>query len=174
MSSFHTTVALSVLLPLLPCITLADDRPYSIPYIDLDDQLYRQVIVDHEHGQYLGHPTTVLLEDGHTMLCVYPKGHGKGGIVYKRSNDGGRSWSDRLPVPENWATSKEVPTLHRVIGPDGKKRILMFSGLYSGVEVLPDDTIVTTTYPSSSAGDLYSGFLARHRTPAGIRQRLHC
>ena len=114
MSSLQTAVALSVILQLLPCIALADDRPYSIPYIDLDDQLYRQVIVDHEHGQYLGHPTTVLLEDGHSILCVYPKGHGKGGIVYKRSTDGGITWSDRLPVPESWATSKEVPTLRRV------------------------------------------------------------
>ncbi len=111
-------------------IAFAADPPYSIPFIDLDDQSYRQIVVDHEHGQYLGHPTTVLLEDGATMLCVYPKGHGKGGIVYKRSSDGGKTWSDRLPVPDNWATSKEVPTLHRVIGPDGKKRIIMFSGLY--------------------------------------------
>jgi hypothetical protein len=130
MQSIRSILALSVILPLLPCITLADDRPYSIPFIDLDDQLYRQVVVDHEHGQYLGHPTTVLLDDGRTILCVYPKGHGKGGIVYKRSVDGGLSWSDRLPVPESWATSKEVPTLHRVIGADGKKRIIMFSGLY--------------------------------------------
>lgn len=130
MSSLQTAVALSVILQLLPCIALADDRPYSIPYIDLDDQLYRQVIVDHEHGQYLGHPTTVLLEDGHSILCVYPKGHGKGGIVYKRSTDGGITWSDRLPVPESWATSKEVPTLRRVISADGKKRIIMFSGLF--------------------------------------------
>jgi hypothetical protein len=123
-----TSVVVTLLLS--PRIAFAADPPYSIPYIDLDDQLYRQVVVDHEQGQYLGHPTTVLLEDGTTMLCVYPKGHGKGGIVYKRSADGGKTWSDRLPVPENWSTSKEVPTLHRVIGPDGKKRIIMFSGLY--------------------------------------------
>ena len=130
MTSLRSIIILFVILPLLPCIAAADDRPYSIPFLDLDDQLYRQVVVDHEHGQYLGHPTTVLLEDGRTILCVYPKGHGRGGIVYKRSADGGLHWSDRLPVPENWATSKEVPTLHRVIGPDGKKRIIMFSGLF--------------------------------------------
>ncbi|QDV82521.1 alpha/beta hydrolase fold domain-containing protein [Planctomycetes bacterium TBK1r] len=98
--------------------------------IDLGDDTDRQVIVDREPGQYLGHPTTCLLEDGKTMLCVYPKGHGRGGIVYKRSDDGGLTWSDRLPTPENWSTSKEVPTLHRVIGPDGTKRIIMWSGLY--------------------------------------------
>lgn len=110
----------------------ADDSPrgYSIPLIDLAGDVDRQVVVDREEGQYLGHPTTVLLEDGRTMLCVYPKGHGRGGIVYKRSDDGGLTWSERLPTPQSWETSREVPTLHRVIGPDGTKRIIMFSGLY--------------------------------------------
>ena len=98
--------------------------------IDLDAQSDRQVVVDQERGQYLGHPTTCLLEDGKTMLCVYPKGHGRGGIVYKRSRDGGLTWSKRLPTPDNWASSKEVPTLHRVVDADGKRRIIMWSGLY--------------------------------------------
>ncbi len=108
--------------------------------LDLNDQASRQVIVDREAGQYLGHPTTCLLEDGRTMLCVYPKGHGGGAIVYKRSHDGGLTWSDRLPTPANWATSREVPTLHRVIGPDGKKRIIMWSGKYPArLAVTKDD-----------------------------------
>ncbi|MEE4114945.1 MAG: hypothetical protein V2I37_02195, partial [Marinilabiliaceae bacterium] len=82
------------------------EYPYfNLPLIDLDGDEFRQVIVDREPGQYLGHPTTVLLEDNKTMLCVYPKGHGKGGIVYKRSYDAGLTWTDRLPVPDSWATS---------------------------------------------------------------------
>ncbi|MEZ6059065.1 MAG: sialidase family protein [Planctomycetaceae bacterium] len=119
----------SMLLLMLPSAD-AQQRTCSIPFIDLDDQVYRQVVVDREEGQYLGHPTTVLLEDGRTLLCVYPKGHGRGGIVYKRSSDGGLTWSDRLPTPDNWSTSKEVPTLHRVIDSNGTRRIIMFSGLY--------------------------------------------
>ena len=60
-------------------------KPYlRIPVIDLDKETSRQVIVDKEEGQYLGHPTTVLLEDGKTILTVYPKGHGRGEIVYKK------------------------------------------------------------------------------------------
>lgn len=105
-------------------------RGYSLPLIDLASERDRQVVVDREAGQYLGHPTTLLLEDGRTMLCVYPKGHGKGAIVYKRSADGGLTWSERLPTPASWATSQEVPTLHRVVDPQGKRRIIMFSGLY--------------------------------------------
>lgn len=123
---------------LLSCLALsvalhaADPLPrgYSIPVIDLSAEKERQVIVDQEKGQYLGHPTTVLLEDGKTMLIVYPKGHGRGAIVYKRSTDGGKTWSERLPTPKSWETSLEVPTLHRVVDAQGKKRIIMFSGLY--------------------------------------------
>ena len=105
-------------------------RGYSIPLIDLAGERHRQIVVDKEPGQYLGHPTTVLLEDNKTMIAVYPKGHGRGAIVMKRSTDGGLRWSERLPVPENWASSKEVPTLYRVIDKQGKKRLIMFSGLY--------------------------------------------
>jgi hypothetical protein len=105
-------------------------RGYTIPLIDLSDETDRQVVVDREAKQYLGHPTTVLLEDGKTMLVVYPKGHGKGAIVYKRSTDGGKTWSERLPTPESWATSQETPTIHRVEDASGQKRLILFSGLY--------------------------------------------
>jgi len=106
-------------------------KPYlSIPIIDLNDEPARQVVVDREEGKYLGHPTTVLLEDGKTILIVYPKGHGRGEIVYKRSTDGGLTWSDRLRTPESWKTSMEVPTIFRTIDPQGKKHLIIFSGLY--------------------------------------------
>jgi len=108
----------------------APPRGYSIPMIDLANETQRQVIVDREPGQYLGHPTTLLLEDNRTMLVVYPKGHGRGAIVYKRSTDGGLTWGERLPVPKSWATSLEVPTLYRTVDAAGKKRLIMFSGLY--------------------------------------------
>ncbi len=102
----------------------------EITYLDLAGEKHRQVIVDREKGQYLGHPTTALLDDGKTVLCVYPKGHGKGSIIYKRSTDGGKTWGERLPTPASWASSREVPTLFRVTDATGKKRIIMFSGLY--------------------------------------------
>ena len=114
-------------------------RGYTIPTIDLASQKQRQVIIDREAGQYLGHPTTVLLEDGKTMLIVYPKGHGKGGIVYKRSTDGGKTWSKRLPTPKSWATSREVPTIHRVVDAKGKKRLIMWSGLYPARLAVSED-----------------------------------
>ncbi|MEO6808335.1 MAG: sialidase family protein [Isosphaeraceae bacterium] len=103
---------------------------YSIPLIDLSAQTQRQVVVDRDDNQYLGHPTTVLLDDGKTILTVYPKGHGRGAILMKRSTDGGLTWSDHLPTPENWTTSLETPTIHRVVDRQGVKRLILFSGLY--------------------------------------------
>ena len=120
---------MSMLLILLAIV----DQPlpgYTIPLIDLSKQTERQFLVDREQGQYLGHPTTVLLEDGKTIIVVYPKGHGQGAIVMKRSSDGGKTWSDRLPTPESWATSREVPTLYRTVDAAGKKHLIMFSGYY--------------------------------------------
>jgi hypothetical protein len=105
-------------------------RDYSISLIDLAGEKQRQVVVDRERGQYLGHPTTVLLEDGRTIIAVYPKGHGKGAIVMKRSRDGGLTWSERLPTPDSWVTSLETPTIHRVIDKAGVRRLILFSGLY--------------------------------------------
>ena len=111
----------------------------NIPLVDLTDDTSRQVVVDREPGQYLGHPTTVLLEDNKTMICVYPKGHGRGAIVMKRSTDAGLIWSERLTTPESWETSKEVPTIYRVIDPDGEKRMIMFSGLYPARMAVSED-----------------------------------
>jgi len=127
-------------------------RGYTIPLIDLAARTERQVVVDREPGQYLGHPTTVLLEDGRTLLAVYPKGHGRGPIVMKRSTDGGLTWSERLPVPENWATSLETPTIHRVVGPDGTKRLIVWSGLYPARLAVSEDDGATWT-PLAPAGD---------------------
>ena len=118
---------------------ISPPRDYKIPTIDLAGEKHRQIIVDKEDGQYLGHPTTLLLEDKNTILCVYPMGHGRGGIVYKKSVDAGLTWGERIPVPENWKTSKEVPTIHRVIDGNGKKRVIMWSGLYPARLAVSED-----------------------------------
>ena len=133
-------------------------RGYSIPLIDLANETDRQVVIDKEPGQYLGHPSTVLLDDGKTILVAYPKGHGRGAIVFKRSEDGGKNWSDRLDVPENWSTSKETPTLHRVIDPKGVERLVMFSGLYP-IRMAVSEDEGRTWSPLSAIGD-YGGIVA--------------
>lgn len=112
---------------------------YTIPLVDLAQEPERAIVVDREPGKYIGHPTTVLLEDGKTILCVYPEGHGKGPIRLRRSTDGGKTWSKNLPVPANWATSLETPTIHRVVDASGKRRLIVFSGLYPVRTAISED-----------------------------------
>lgn len=129
-----TTVLLGVV-----CSAYTAMAGFSIPTVDLDQRTDLQQVVDYEKGQYLGHPTTAMLEDGKTIYCVYPKGHGKGALILKRSDDQGHSWSERLKVPESWATSLETPHIYRVVDKDGKKRLMVWSSLYPARFAISED-----------------------------------
>lgn len=120
----------------LPQSAPAPREPISL---DLAGDPARAVVVDRDSEQYLGHVSTVLLEDGRTILCAYPLGHGKGAIVLKRSDDGGKTWSERLPTPASWASSLETPTLHRVRDAGGRWRLILWSGLYPARLAHSDD-----------------------------------
>ncbi|MBI2686584.1 MAG: hypothetical protein HYX27_09735 [Acidobacteria bacterium] len=140
-------------------------------FIELANDTKRQVIVDREPGQYLGHPTTVLLEDGRTILCVHPKGHGKGAIQYKHSTDAALAEDhdattytgpDRLFITfrdtgpagatkGDWVawTGTYGDIVHNR---PGRSRVWLMRNhkgadcAYPGLERLPNGTIVTTTY----------------------------
>ena len=145
---FLAVVSLGFAVPVIAAMSPPDPR---VPFLDLAGETARQVVVDRQPGQYLGHPTTVLLEDGHTMLCAYPLGHGKGAIQLKRSTDGGLTWSPRLPVPDNWKPSLEPPTPHRVVDAAGHHRLIVWSGLYPARLASSDDDGATWT-PLAPAG----------------------
>jgi hypothetical protein len=105
-----------------------------------------------------GHPSTVMLEDGKTIYCVYPRGHGKGALILKRSDDQGWNWSERLKVPESWATSLETPHIYRVIDPAGKKRLIVWSALYPARYAISEDD--GATWSELKAAGEWGGIVA--------------
>ncbi len=96
---------------------------YSIKQVDLSvmpegtpdelKYLYEQTVVDRGEG-YLGHPDSVLLKNG-DILTFYPKGHGKGAALSRRSTDGGVTFIDGVKnPPKSWEGSRETPTVYRL------------------------------------------------------------
>ncbi|EDT72515.1 sialidase family protein [Clostridium perfringens] len=132
---------------------------YDIPFIDLSKDKDRQVLVDKEEGVYLGHPSTVLMDDKKTMYVVYPKGHGVGPIVLKKSEDSGLTWSERLETPVSWNNSEETPVIYKIKKPNGISRIEMISGVPRGGE-----KGFRTSY-SDDCGKTWSEF--KHYFPTG-------
>lgn len=121
-----TTAAVVAAWLLAATTSVADVEPgFSIPMLDLDKADGVHVVVARDldqPAQYLGHPTTVLLDDGKTLLAAFPTGHGRGDLRLMTSPDGGRSWR-QLPAPA--IRLHEVPTLFKLTRPDGKTRILL-------------------------------------------------
>lgn len=118
-------------LPLMLLILLAafPSLAAPLPVVDLSNATERQIIVAQgTEAVYQGHPTTLLLPDGKTILCVWTHGHGGNAGPLKRSDDGGLTWSEELPVPDNWWKVKNCPALYRLTDPRGETRLFVFAG----------------------------------------------
>ncbi|WP_052361602.1 sialidase family protein [Geminisphaera colitermitum] len=110
----------------------ADTTPIPFPLrtVDLSTDTTRHTIIAQGTPDiYQGHPTTLLLPDGRTMYCVWTYNHGGACGPLKRSDDGGLTWSDLLPVPGNWSTVENCPTIFRLPDPDGRTyRLFIYAG----------------------------------------------
>ena len=121
-------------------LIVASGRAADLPIIDLSSQTDRQVIIAQGTADlYQGHPTTLLLPDGHTVFCVWTQGHGGPCGPMKRSDDAGLTWSALLPTPDNWKTSRNCPALYRLTDLQGISRLFVFAGQGPGGTRQPDN-----------------------------------
>lgn len=109
---------------------------YNIPQVDLSvklqntpeelEYLFENTIIDDSTG-YLGHPDSVLLNNG-DILTFYPKGHGKGAVLSKISDDGGVSYNKEIEnPPASWEKSLETPTVYRLVFTNGEEKLILIS-----------------------------------------------
>ncbi len=109
---------------------------YKIPLVDLSVKpentpdelgyLFEYSVID-DSAAYLGHPDSVLLNNG-DILTFYPKGHGKGAILSKISDDGGVTYSKTIEnQPSSWEKSLETPTIYRLQFRNGEEKLILVS-----------------------------------------------
>lgn len=103
-------------------------KPPPLPVVDLSGESARQTVVAAGTAEvYQGHPTTLLMPDGKTIYCVWSIGHGGPCGPLKRSDDGGRTWSELLPTPQSWPQVRNCPAIYRLPDPQGKMRLRVFA-----------------------------------------------
>ena len=116
----------------------------GLPTVDISGQEERHTIIARgSETDWQGHPHTLLLPDGKTMYCVWQaregvtpdndgegsqtQFHGTGSPFLKKSDDGGRTWSERIVTPASWLEiGRGAPTIHRLVDADGKARLFVF------------------------------------------------
>ncbi len=106
----------------------AEERP-DLPLADISGDKDRQTIIAQGTEEvYQGHPTTTLMPDGKTILCVWCINHGGAAGPMARSADGGVTWTriDEL-LPPGYKTHLNCPSIYRMTDPAGKERVWVFS-----------------------------------------------
>ncbi|MDY0169521.1 MAG: sialidase family protein [Thermoguttaceae bacterium] len=104
-------------------------REITIPTVDISGEAGRHVVVARGTEEtYQGHADTLLMPDGKTMFAAWSIGHAQHIGPLKRSDDGGLNWGELIDVPEDWWTTSNTPTVHRLVAPEGTERLFVFGG----------------------------------------------
>ena len=118
-----------------------------IPLIDISGETDRHVFVARgTETVYHCAPTTVLMPDKRTMFAVWTYEHAGTCGPIKRSTDGGLTWSELLPVPENWRSVRNAPTIYRLVDPSGMARLFVFAGCWGSPEDPAPENVMHQSY----------------------------
>lgn len=102
-------------------------RISTVPTIDISGQKKKHIIIaTGTETIYQGHPTTVLMEDGRTIFCVWSFNHGGVAGPMAKSTDGGLTW-EQVESPADWKDMKNCPSIYRMIDKKGKERLMVYS-----------------------------------------------
>ncbi len=117
----------------------------KIPIVDLSQDKARHVVIAEGTSElYQGHPTTVAMPDGKTIFCVWCVNHGGAAGPMARSRDGGISW-ERLDerMPAGYRTHQNCPSIYRLVDPQGKARLWVWSAAKDTRQGLPMPSIMS-------------------------------
>ena len=104
----------------------------TVPVVQLDSSKLSDIDKDENNAKgrrYLGQPDMVMLDDNHTLLTVYPVGHGHGKLVMQVSEDAGETWTEKTDIPFSWSKSLETPTIYKLHLANGTTRLMLITGL---------------------------------------------
>ena len=111
----------------LTCAAQGGYRP-DLPLVDVSEDTSLQVVVaPGTPDLYQGHPTSVLMGDGKTIIATWSRNHGGPAAFIGRSPDGGRSW-EVLNAPAAWEGMVNCPSIYRMQDKQGKERLVVFTG----------------------------------------------
>lgn len=113
----------------------------ELPIVDISGDTQRQVVIAAGTAEiYQGHATTLLLPDNRTMFAVWSIEHGGACGPMARSDDAGLTWT-RLDdtLPPGYAKHRNCPSLYRIVDPQGKARLWVFSGSRGMQRLMSED-----------------------------------
>ncbi|MDR1788972.1 MAG: glycoside hydrolase [Opitutaceae bacterium] len=102
---------------------------FPVPTLDISGQTQRHTIIAKGTPEtYQGHPTTVLLPDGKTLIAVWTLDHGGNCGPAALSTNGGLTWTridDRFPA--DYRHYRNCPSIYRLTDPSGNARLWIFA-----------------------------------------------
>jgi len=127
--------------------------PFTIPQYDFTPTLLEDptkfIVIDHGgtdgNGPYAGHPDSEWLDDGTAdglILTGFPRGHGGPDTFLRLSEDGGLTWSDRLPTQPHFIGNHDHPNFDLLTAPDGTQYLNMVLAFHREHENVVEQAIM--------------------------------